>query len=62
MTGLGCRIWPAPALSDSNLCVEKKLSRLDRGYVHCTVTLQDISGAFSSVKEPKVGVSFQMYL
>lgn len=62
MAGLECKIWPAPALSDSNLCVEKKLSRLDSGYVHCTVTLQDKSGAFRSVKEPKVEMSFQMYL
>lgn len=52
MAGVECRIWPAPAVSDSNLCVEKKLWRADRGYEHCTITLQDKSdGAFSSVKE-----------
>lgn len=52
MAGVEFRIWPAPGVSDSNLCVEKKLWRPDRGYVHCTVTLQDKSaGAFRAVEE-----------
>lgn len=62
--GIECRILPTPAVSDSNLCVEKNPLRLDRGYAHCTVTLQDkSSGAFRAVKEePKSDSVLEKYL